>query len=354
MSTIDSSILTPFENGSGGASPSRARDGAGVGVFVAACLAVAVLAAALAGWVPLGFSIVTVFLFAGPHNWMEFRYFLTKMPAHWGPMRGFFVAAIGGVLVLTGAFLAMPVLGRQFAWDERAWAYASATWNSVLVLWVAGLVRAHFALKRDGDVHPAAAWAWPVALALVAGVWYAPHAWEIGLVYLHPLVALWFLDRELGRRRPAWRGAYRACLCAVLVLLGLIWWRLHDAPALAGQDMLSMRITRHAGAEFMSGVSAHALVATHTFLEMLHYGVWVVAIPLIATRTAPWRLGTAPLVRRSRAWRTAVVVLLGLGLATVLALWGGFVADYPLTRDLYFTVAIAHVLAEAPFLLRTF
>jgi hypothetical protein len=46
--------------------------------------------------------------------------------------------------------------------------------------------------------------------------------------------------------------------------------------------------------------------------------------------------------------------VLGVGAVTVLALWGGFVADYPLTRDLYFTVAIAHVLAEAPFLLRTF
>jgi len=34
------------------------------------------------------------------------------------------------------------------------------------------------------------------------------------------------------------------------------------------------------------------------------------------------------------------------------ALWGGFLADYPETRDIYFTVAIVHVLAEIPFLLR--
>jgi hypothetical protein len=34
-------------------------------------------------------------------------------------------------------------------------------------------------------------------------------------------------------------------------------------------------------------------------------------------------------------------------------LWLCFLADYPTTRDVYFTFAMAHVLAEVPFLLRT-
>lgn len=54
-------------------------------LFAGAALALACAAAALAGWAPLGFSVVTVFLFAGPHNWLEFRYFLNRMPARWGP-----------------------------------------------------------------------------------------------------------------------------------------------------------------------------------------------------------------------------------------------------------------------------
>ena len=33
-----------------------------------------------------------------------------------------------------------------------------------------------------------------------------------------------------------------------------------------------------------------------------------------------------------------------------MALWAGFLADYPLTRDVYFTVAMFHVLAEVPHL----
>src|SRR5437763_1362641 len=51
--------------------------------FALAALAVACLSAVLAGWLPLGFSIVTVFLFAGPHNWLELRYFMGR-PA-WRP-----------------------------------------------------------------------------------------------------------------------------------------------------------------------------------------------------------------------------------------------------------------------------
>jgi hypothetical protein len=36
----------------------------------------------------------------------------------------------------------------------------------------------------------------------------------------------------------------------------------------------------------------------------------------------------------------------------MLVLWVGFLADYPLTRSVYFTVALLHVLVEFPFLLR--
>ena len=93
-------------------------------------------------------------------------------------------------------------------------------------------------------------------------------------------------------------------------------------------------------------------MATHTFLEMLHYSVWLVAIPLVGLRTAPWRLRAVPLARRSPSWHAAVTCGLAVGGAVVLLLWGCFLADYPLTRDVYFTAAMLHVLAEVPFLLR--
>jgi hypothetical protein len=42
-----------------------------------------------------------------------------------------------------------------------------------------------------------------------------------------------------------------------------------------------------------------------------------------------------------------------IGIVLVIVLWAGFGFDYSVTRDIYFAIAIAHVLAEAPFLLRT-
>ena len=52
--------------------------------FAAMLVACAGLSALLASFVPLQFSILTVFLFAGPHNWFELRYFLTRLPVRFG------------------------------------------------------------------------------------------------------------------------------------------------------------------------------------------------------------------------------------------------------------------------------
>src|SRR5579862_2789725 len=78
--------------------------------FACAALAVALGAALLSGWAPLRFSIVTVFLSAGPHNWLEFRYFLTRLPARWGRLRNFFLTAFGGMFGLTGSYVLLTYL----------------------------------------------------------------------------------------------------------------------------------------------------------------------------------------------------------------------------------------------------
>jgi hypothetical protein len=315
--------------------------------FALAALAVAVGACLLAGWAPLRFSIVTVFLFAGPHNWLEARYFLARMPARWGALQKYFCIGIGGVLVLTGAFAALPWLAQVMDFDENAWRTATACWNTALLLWIVLLT------QLRSRQNPRRNWSWIPSLGfvIIGLIWLIPGSWDIALVYMHPLVALWFLDRELARSRPQWRQACWLCLGVVAGLLGLLWWQLASAPPLPGEDGLTLRITRHAGAEVLAGVSSHLLVATHTFLEMLHYGVWLVAIPLVSFKSAPWKLQGVPLARTR--WRGAVAGLLLCGGLAVLVLWGGFLADYPLTRDIYFTVAMVHVLAEVPFLLRS-
>src|ERR1700736_1235397 len=83
---------------------------AGVRFFAAMVVASACLSAALASWLPLQVSIVTVFLFAGPHNWFELRYFLMRLPARFGRSRNFFAVAFAGIFLLTIAYVSMPAL----------------------------------------------------------------------------------------------------------------------------------------------------------------------------------------------------------------------------------------------------
>lgn len=317
-------------------------------IFGAAAMAIALLAAALAGWAPLGLSLVTVFLFAGLHNWLEFRYFLTRMPPRWGRLRGYFLLAIGGVILLTLCFIGITLLARSSWWSGDLWHHSISSWNTALVLWIATLcwMRGRERTGRDWS------WVWPPAFCLVALAWLYPGAWDLGLVYLHPLMALAFLQRELRRRHKSWLPAYYTALAMVPVLLVLLVWRLAAAPNLPGSDALTVRISQHAGSHILQGVSTHLLVAVHTFLESLHYGVWIIAIPLLGITTLPWKLKGVPLARKSTSWRRGVAVFLACGAAVVVLLWGAFSIDYPLTRDVYFTAAIFHVLAEFPFLLR--
>jgi hypothetical protein len=315
---------------------------------VLSALTVASAAALLAGWTPIQFSIVTVFLFAGPHNWLEFRYFLTRLPARWGRLRNFFLLAFAGIIVLTASSCILTWATLDGLLTEGTWSYLYPLWNTVFLLWMATLVhwRSQQNPRRDWG------WIWPLTMLLIAGAWWFPLGWGLLLVYLHPLMAFWLLDRELRRSRPEWRPAFHACLALLPLFLLALWWRLHDATPLPVTSVVNERITDHAGASILPGISSHLLVATHTFLEMLHYGVWIVVIPLIGLRAAPWRLDRVPLARRSANWRFGVVVFLATGLVVMLVLWGGFLVDYPTTRTVYFTVALAHVLAEVPFLLR--
>jgi hypothetical protein len=305
-------------------------------------------AAAFAGLAPLQASVVTVFLFAGPHNWFELRYFVARLPARLGRSRNFFAAAASGVLLLTAGYGALPLLSRARGWGADEILLASAAWNSLLILWVAALV-----LMR-GRAVPRRDWSWavPAGLALAAANWAAPQLLSLGLVYLHPLVALWFLDRQLRRARPRWRRAYRLTLLLVPLAVGVLWWQLAQSPPLAGEDPVTLRVTNHAGANILTGVSSRMLVTTHVFLETLHYGVWLVALPLLGARAAPWRLDAIPLVRRRDGPARLIRTLLAVGAFVVVLLWVAFLADYPTTRDVYFTFAMAHVLAEVPFLLR--
>src|SRR5437899_11304431 len=78
--------------------------------FAALLIGSACVSAIFASWLPLQMSIVTVFLFAGPHNWFEARYFLMRLPARFGRSRNFFIVAFSGIGLLTLTYVSLPVL----------------------------------------------------------------------------------------------------------------------------------------------------------------------------------------------------------------------------------------------------
>jgi hypothetical protein len=305
------------------------------------------VAAAFASWLPLQVSIVTVFLFAGPHNWFELRYFLMRLPVRFGKSRNFFLTAFAGLGVLTLTYVSLPFIYNAALWSDDAWSVILASWNTALLFWLALLVRLRSKQKRRAN------WTWtiPVALVLCSLNWLGPDLFSLAIVYVHPLIALWFLDRHLRRTRPTWSRAYRRCLWLLPLVLIVMLWQLSRTAPLADSNGLFWRITQHSGAELLPQVSSHMLVSVHLFLEMLHYGVWILALPLLAS-TRFWDVKTVPIARHPQGFPRTVAALLVLAVVAVVGLWLGFSIDYATTRDVYFTVAIAHVLAEAPFLLR--
>ena len=316
--------------------------------FAAWFLSFCLFSALLISWKPLQLSIITVLLFAGPHNWMEFRYFLARMPARWGKSALFYTVGLGGVAILTVGYAALYALGQSWYLNETAWTVSLAVWNTCLLLWVCWLLYIRGRQVRGRD------WSWTLAagFALCALAWIVPLWFSLGLVYLHPLIALLFLDRQLKRSRPHWRKAYHLCLAVLPLILLLMWTQLASTANLADGDALSWRITQHAGAGILTGISSRLLVATHVFLETIHYGVWLVLVPLAGLGTSLWKTNKIPLAAHRKGWPRAVRVAMLLGLFFVLVLWAGFSFDYTRTRDIYFTFAMAHVLAEAPFLIR--
>src|ERR1043166_4506860 len=211
----------------------RSKDRVSISVraFAAVLVAAAGLSAALASWLPLQVSIVTVFLFAGPHNWFEARYFLMRLPARFGRSRNFFIVAFAGIGLLTLAYVSLPALYYSNLWTGANWPNAIAAWNTLMIGWIAGLVMMRGKQKANRDWF----WVLPVAFGLCSLNWLSPELFSLAIVYAHPLVALWFLDRHLRRTKPEWQTTYRRCLMFLPVLLTAMLWELSHTSPLADE-----------------------------------------------------------------------------------------------------------------------
>src|SRR5438045_7842365 len=100
--------------------------------FLLACA----VGAFIIGAAPLQMSIATIFLFAGVHNFMEFRYFAARMPLRWGRSRLFYTVGIGGVMVLAAAYLTLYFASGNWMWSLDSSRTLTAAWNTSFVLWL--------------------------------------------------------------------------------------------------------------------------------------------------------------------------------------------------------------------------
>lgn len=316
-------------------------------VFAFLFVLLTVLAAISIGSFPLQASIITIFLFAGVHNFFEFRYFAARMPFVWGKSKLFYSVGIGGVIVLTSVYLTIYFTS-GWLWNFETWAIASSSWNTAFILWV-GLL---FYLR--GRQRPKTDWSWafPIVFLLAAMAWLFPAYWSLALVYLHPFVAMYFLERQIRRTKKEWLTAYRICLATIPFFVIGLWFAFGNAQNLQEENYLFSVITNHAGANILPSISSHFLVATHVFLETIHYSVWIILMPLVDKKAIPWKLSEIPLFSNEKGFPKIVAAALIISVGLMIALWFGFSADYVITRDVYFAFAIAHVLAEFPFLIK--
>lgn len=310
----------------------------------------ALLAMVLTAVLPVAMSVAIVFLFAGPHNYVEAKYFLTRLPARMGRLRTYFLFSAFGIVSLTIAFPLLTQLPHWFGWSPAAVLWTVGAWNTALIFWATTLLAMRARQPPRREWH----YAWPIGIALAGLSWLQPLILPLLLIYAHPLMGLWVLDREIAQRRPDWQKGYRLFLWLVPALVILLWLVVGQTSPHAEMISANIRqqIHQHAGTPWFSEAVGRRLIATHAFLELLHYGVWIVAIPLASGRVFATSFDEIPLMKRSAMLRRGIRFGLMLSAIIVVLLWFGFSADYVTTRNLYFTVATLHVLAEFPFLLR--
>ena len=86
-----------------------------------------------------------------------------------------------------------------------------------MIFWIGTLVLMRGRQKANRDWF----WVLPIAFLLCSLNWLSPEMFSLAIVYVHPLVALWFLDRHLRRTKPEWLRTYRRCLMFLPLLLAL-------------------------------------------------------------------------------------------------------------------------------------
>lgn len=97
-------------------------------------LGMAVLAI-LAATAPVPLTTVAVILFAGPHNALELRYALSRLPRRFGPLARFFGLAAAGISLLSIAMIGLLLVTRFHGLARSSLTIVLSLWLTLLVVW---------------------------------------------------------------------------------------------------------------------------------------------------------------------------------------------------------------------------
>ncbi|HEY9776298.1 MAG TPA: hypothetical protein V6C81_21230 [Planktothrix sp.] len=313
-------------------------------ILLVACFAI------LAGYTPIWFTLLTVCAFGAPHHWTELRYFMSRLPSRFGPLQGFFATAFSGALVL---WVFEVILTRLYVQDVLPPAIAKVgllAFNQTLIFWMLGLSVLRYKSKSNKVSSLLLANSPYAALATLANLLSAP-GFSLAITYMHPLLGLWILERELRRTRKSWLRGYHWSLLSIPVALAALIWVLHGSGDAHPSGQLAGMLNGNViGSKLFSNASTTMLLAIFGFLQMVHYGVWVIGIPIANQSWKRWNLDRIPVLTTKPSLRPFLLAAIGLSLSATLFFWFGFCIDYNTVNEIYIAVSMLHVLAEIPFI----
>src|SRR5205085_3553602 len=132
---------------------------------------------------------------------------------------------------------------------------------------------------------------------------------------------MWFLEGQIRRTKPEWLRVFHYSLALIPIFLCILWLATGGQPNLSEETNLFWRIAQHAGSQILPGISSHLLVATHVFLESIHYFVWLLLIPLVDRRAIPWQLTRVPMFANRNGYPRILIAVFVLSAFVVVALW---------------------------------
>lgn len=220
-------------------------------------------------------------------------------------------------------------------------------WNQCLIVWVLALC--YFRYQRRIS-KPIAVFASVHAILLTIANLLSPPIFTGTMLFLHPLVGLWILEREIRRTRKTWLNSYHWCLLSIpIAVLGLFLF-LNGVPPDTENSQTLTRLSGNPGNMLFADASPAMMLSIYAFLQMVHYAIWVVAMPIVSQSWKRWRLDFMPALRNRAKLQAMVRIGFAMSGLAVICLWIGFKLDYTATLDFYVLLSTLHVLSEVPFM----